>query len=126
LINKFPGYDIGGFEAHHHKKLDSPSGTAKILAEGVLSRVKRKKKVIWETMNRKPDADELHFPSLRMGSVPGQHSLFLDSEADTIEVTHTARNREGLASGAIQAALWLAGRYGVFTIDDMLQDIIKD
>ena len=125
LANEFPEYDIGGFEAHHNKKLDSPSGTAKILAEGVLSRIERKKKLIWETMNRKSEPDELHFPSLRMGSVPGQHSLFFDSPADTIEVTHTARNREGLASGAIQAALWLAGRHGVFTIDDMLQDIFK-
>ena len=126
LANEFPEYDIGGFEAHHNKKLDSPSGTAKILAEGVLSRMERKTKVIWETMNRQPEPDELHFPSLRMGSVPGQHSLFFDSPADTIEITHTARNREGLASGAIRAAQWLVGRHGVFAIDEMLQDIIKE
>jgi len=125
LANNFPEYDIGGFEAHHNKKLDSPSGTAKVLAEGVLSRIDRKKKVVWETMNRKPEEDELHFPSLRMGSVPGTHSLFFDSPADTIEITHTARSREGFASGAVRAACWLAAekRRGVFTIDDMLKDI---
>jgi 4-hydroxy-tetrahydrodipicolinate reductase len=78
-------------------------------------------------MNRKPEADELHFPSLRMGSVPGIHSLFFDSPADTIEITHTARSREGFASGAVRAAQWLAAekRRGVFTIDEMLKDILK-
>jgi len=127
LANNFPEYDIGGFEIHHNKKLDSPSGTAKILAEGVLSKIERKKKIVWETLNRKPEPDELHFPSLRMGSVPGQHSLFFDSQADTIEITHTARGREGFASGAVRAALWLTAqkRRGVFTIDEMLKDILS-
>jgi 4-hydroxy-tetrahydrodipicolinate reductase len=62
-----------------------------------------------------------------MGSVPGQHSLFFDATADTIEITHTARSREGCASGAVHAALWLASekRRGVFTIDEMLKDILK-
>ena len=131
LANNFPEYDIGGFEAHHNKKMDSPSGTAKTLAAGVLSRIERKKKIVWETMNRAPQADEFHFPSLRIGSVPGIHSLFFDSAADTIEITHTARSREGFASGAIQAAVWLASkaesqkRGRVFTIDDMMQEIFE-
>ena len=125
LMDKYSEYDVGGFEAHHNKKLDSPSGTAKTLAEGVLSKIERKKKIVWETMNRRPEADEIHFPSLRMGSVPGTHSLFFDSPADTIEVTHTARSREGLASGAVRAAEWLVAenRQGIFTIDDMLKEL---
>jgi len=129
LVNRFPEFDVGGFEAHHNKKLDSPSGTAKILAEGVLSRIERKKKIVWETLDRRPEPEEMHFPSLRVGSVPGQHSLFFDSPADTIEITHTARNREGFASGAVQAARWLISggtqRRGVFTIDEMLKDIVN-
>jgi len=128
LANHFSEYDVGGFEAHHNKKMDSPSGTAKTLAEGVLSKIDRKKKIVWETLNRKPDADELHFPSLRMGSVPGTHSLFFDSQADTIEITHTARGREGFASGTVEAAKWLTAkkRLGVFTIDDMMNDLFKE
>jgi len=128
LANNFPEYDIGGFEAHHNKKLDSPSGTAKTLAEGVISKIDRKKKIVWETMNRKPLDEELHFPSLRMGSVPGTHSLFFDSTADTIEITHTARSREGFALGAVRAAQWLTAekRQGVFSIDDMLKDMFRE
>jgi len=127
LANNFSEYDVGGLETHHNKKMDSPSGTAKILAEGVLSIIDRKKKIVWETMDRKPEADELHFPSLRLGNVPGTHSLFFDSPADTIEITHTARSREGFASGAVQAAKWLTSqkRQGVFTIDDMMNELFK-
>ena len=128
LVDSFPEYDIGGFEAHHNKKLDSPSGTAKTLVDGVLERIGRKEKAVWETLNRSPQPGELHFPSLRIGSVPGTHSLFFDSPADTVEITHTARSREGFASGSIRAARWLisAGdRKGLFTINDMLKDILK-
>jgi len=127
LANNFSEYDAGGFESHHNKKMDSPSGTAKTLAEGVLSRIERKKKIVWETIDRKPEADELHFPSLRLGSVPGTHSLFFDSPADTIEITHTARSREGFASGAVQAAKWLTSqkRQGIFTIDDMMNELFN-
>ena len=130
LVDAFPEFDIGGFEAHHNKKLDSPSGTAKALVGGVLARVERKKKAVWETLDRRPEPEELHFPSLRIGAVPGQHSLFFDSSADTIEISHTARNREGFALGAIRAAQWLASpgpsgtRRGIFTVDEMLQDIL--
>jgi 4-hydroxy-tetrahydrodipicolinate reductase len=126
LFNNFNEYDVGGFEAHHNKKLDSPSGTAKTLAEGVLSKIERKNKIVWETLDRKPSADEFHFPSLRMGNVPGTHSLFFDSQADTIEITHTARSREGFASGAVLAAQWLITkeRRGIFTMDDMLKEFV--
>jgi 4-hydroxy-tetrahydrodipicolinate reductase len=126
LFNNFIEYDIGGFEAHHNKKQDSPSGTAKTLAEGVLSKIDRKKKIVWDTLTRKPEADELHFPSLRIGAVPGTHSLFFDSQADTIEITHTARNREGFALGAVLAAQWLTAkeRHGVFTMDYMLKEYV--
>jgi 4-hydroxy-tetrahydrodipicolinate reductase len=124
LADSFPEYDVGGFESHHNKKLDSPSGTAKTLVEGVLAQMKRKNAAVWETLDRRPEPGELHFPSLRVGSVPGTHSLFFDSPADTIEITHTARSREGFASGAIRAAQWLPGRKGFFTIDDMLKDLL--
>ena len=128
LVDAFPEYDVGGLESHHNKKLDSPSGTAKTLVEGVLERMSRKDSAVWETLDRRLLAGELHFPSLRVGSVPGRHSLFFDSEADTIEVTHTARNREGFASGAVRAAKWLVGegqiRAGFFGMDDFVKDIL--
>ena len=126
LIDPFAEYDVAGYETHHNRKADSPSGTAKTLVGRVLAQMTRKKKAVYEKLERPPEADELHYASLRVGSVPGIHSLVFDSAADTIEITHTARNREGLAAGAILAAEWLAAkkRIGVFTVDDALADLL--
>jgi 4-hydroxy-tetrahydrodipicolinate reductase len=137
FMDPFSEYDVGGYEIHHNKKADSPSGTAKTLVEGILSRMKRKNKAAYETLNRPPEANELHFSSLRVGAAPGVHSLIFDSPADTIEITHTARSREGFAAGAILAAQWLVNcpgpgqpagktRQGIFTMDDVLNGLYQD
>jgi 4-hydroxy-tetrahydrodipicolinate reductase len=130
LADSFPEYDIGGYEVHHNKKLDSPSGTARTLVEGVLARTGQKKRAVWDILERQPAPDELHYASLRIGAAPGLHSLLFDSPADTIEIIHRARSREGFASGAIRAARWLIDpgktgpRRGVFTLDEMLSEIL--
>ena len=126
LMDPFGEYDVAGVEAHHNKKADSPSGTAKTLVERVLAQMTRKKKAVYEMLDRPPAGDELHYASVRVGSMPGVHNLIFDSPADTIKITHTVRNREGLAGGAILAAEWLVAkkRTGVFTVEDALADIL--
>ena len=126
LADPFAEYEVAGVETHHNKKADSPSGTAKTLVERVLSEMSRKKKAVYELLDRPPKADELHYASVRVGSVPGTHSLLFDSPADTIEIIHTARSREGFAAGAVLAAEWLvAGKQsGFFTMDDVLADLL--
>ncbi|MDR0452243.1 MAG: 4-hydroxy-tetrahydrodipicolinate reductase [Treponema sp.] len=135
-FDPFPEYDVGGMETHHNKKADSPSGTAKTLVEKVLAAMTRKKRAAWDTLDGPPSADTIHFPSLRTGSVPGVHALLFDSPADTVEITHTARSREGFAAGALRAAEWLANcpgpgqgagkaRAGVFTMEDALGEILQ-
>jgi 4-hydroxy-tetrahydrodipicolinate reductase len=126
LMDKFPEYDAGGYEFHHNQKADSPSGTAKTLVNILLSKLRRKNKVVWDTLNRRALPEELHYPSLRLGSVPGTHAVLFDSPEDSLELVHRARNRDGLARGALRAAQWLIAkkRQGVFTIDDVLADIL--
>jgi 4-hydroxy-tetrahydrodipicolinate reductase len=128
LADPFKEYDVAGFEAHHNNKAYSPSGTAKTLVDLVLGQMTRKRKAVYQMLDRKPEADELHFASLRVGSVPGTHSLVFDSNADTIEIKHTARNREGFAAGAVLAAEWLTAekRTGIFTMDDVLDNVLKE
>ncbi|MDR1072438.1 MAG: 4-hydroxy-tetrahydrodipicolinate reductase [Treponema sp.] len=134
LMDSFPEYDVGGYEIHHNGKKESPSGTAKILVKKIIAEMKRKKTPVWDTLDRPPLPEELHFSSLRVGSEPGAHAARFDSTADTIEIKHTARNRDGFALGAVRCAEWLAskedggvqrgvGRRGVFTIDDFLEDM---
>lgn len=126
LVDPFQEYDVAGMEIHHNKKADSPSGTAKTLVERVLAQMTRKKKAVYKMLERPPAPHELHYASLRVGSVAGTHSLIFDSPADTIEITHTARSREGLATGAVLAAEWLVSkkRTGVFTVDDAMADLL--
>jgi len=105
LISHFPEYDVGIFEAHHKAKADSPSGTAKALADVLRTKLQR---------------NEFNTSAMRCGSIPGTHTVMFDSLVDSICLTHQARSREGFASGAIAAAEWLNGRKGFFTLDAML------
>ncbi|MDR2181059.1 MAG: 4-hydroxy-tetrahydrodipicolinate reductase [Treponema sp.] len=126
LFDPFPEYDVGAFEAHHRKKADSPSGTAKTLAALLLSSMTRKKKVCYNGVPEAGGDEAIHFASLRTGAIPGVHSLLFDSGADTVELRHTARSREGFALGAVIAAEWLAAKKesGVYTMDDVLEELL--
>ena len=125
LINKVPEYDAFGYELHHSQKLDSPSGTAKSIAELLVKNISRKKQVQYDKLDRKINPEELHFASIRSGFIPGTHVVGFDSEADTIELKHTARSRAGFALGAVMAAEWLKGRKGFFTMNDFISDFFK-
>lgn len=125
VIDKFDDYDIFGYELHHRKKMDSPSGTARSIAEILVNNIQRKSIVHFEIMDRKPEANELHFASIRAGAIPGTHVVGFDSEVDTIEIKHVARSRKGMASGAVFAAEWLNGKKGFYTKEDMMSELLN-
>jgi len=127
LISPFAQFDIALEEQHHTGKADFPSGTALRAADMILSANSRKKKVVRELSDDKKLAkDELQVASLRLGSVFGKHSAFIDSDADEIVISHTAKSRSGFASGAVEAAAWLALRHktapGFYTMEDFLNE----
>jgi 4-hydroxy-tetrahydrodipicolinate reductase len=124
LFHRFEEYDVCGAEVHHRLKVDSPSGTARKLSEIVLEHFPRKKRVVVESLNRAIGPEEFHLVSLRAGHFPGTHSLEFDSAADTIGLTHTARSRAGFASGALLAAEWIVGRQGIYTFEQVLEDLL--
>ena len=124
LMNSLPEYDAWGLEKHHNRKVDSPSGTARILTDILLQNLDSKKISQFQKLDRKIKPEELHFASLRAGHNPGEHIIGFDSSADTIEIKHTARNRIGLAQGAIKAAAWISTRKGIFNFSDVFQQII--
>jgi 4-hydroxy-tetrahydrodipicolinate reductase len=125
LVNPVEEYDILGFEMHHKRKKDSPSGTALAIAKVILENSRRKKRVVTERLDRAIAPDELHFASVRGGAYPGVHTVALDSTADTIEITHTARTRGGFAVGAVMAAEWLGRRKGFFSVDAFVDEVLK-
>ncbi len=103
FLNKGP-YDAAGLETHHRQKVDAPSGTAKDI-QSVINNV---------------TGQTIPFSSVRCGSVPGTHTIYLDSPADTITLTHQAHNRTGFANGAIAAAEWIQDKQGIYTMKDLL------
>jgi 4-hydroxy-tetrahydrodipicolinate reductase len=125
LMNNYPYYDVQVEEIHHTQKLDSPSGTAITIAEGIIENIDAKNK--WSnvlvtdenTADENIKQNELLIESLRIDSVPGTHTVIYDSEVDSIEFKHTAHNRSGFALGAVLAAEWLKDKKGFHSVQDM-------
>lgn len=115
IMSKFDHYKIDMEEIHHDQKLDAPSGTAISLAKGIIS---NSNYANWTL--EAPTKDEIHIEAVRTGNVPGTHIVTYNCEIDSIEIKHTAHNREGFALGAVIAAEWLAGKHGIFTMKDVL------
>ena len=99
LFQNYPQYDPWIYEIHHRAKLDAPSGTALKL-----------KQILEATYGSRA----ISVASNRAGTVPGEHTVGFDSEADTLTFTHTARSRLGFAGGALHAAEWIKGRKGFY------------
>jgi 4-hydroxy-tetrahydrodipicolinate reductase len=112
MLSAFDGYDPFIFDWHHRFKRDSPSGTALEIQSRIA---------------RYYAARPVPIASQRAGYVPSVHSVGFDSEADTIHMEHRARNRRGLADGALLAARWIAGRRGIHefraVLDTMLDGV---
>ena len=115
MMANIDGYKVTMEEIHHIHKLDAPSGTAISLAQGVIENSNYKN---WTLENA--TENDIHIEAVRTGEVPGTHTVTYDSGIDSIEIKHTAHNREGFALGAVIAAEWLAGKQGIFSMRDVL------
>jgi 4-hydroxy-tetrahydrodipicolinate reductase len=102
-----PYSDFGAYlhERHHDQKKDAPSGTALTIKAG---------------MEAAGLSREINVSSTRAGFIPGTHTVGFDGPSETIELTHTVRDRAVFARGALVAARWLAGRQGWFGMRDVL------
>ncbi|WP_278036081.1 4-hydroxy-tetrahydrodipicolinate reductase [Flavobacterium nitratireducens] len=115
MMANIEGYKVTMEEIHHIHKLDAPSGTAISLAQGVIENTNYN---TWTLEEAKEN--EIHIEAIRTGEVPGTHTVTYDSGIDSIEIKHTAHNREGFALGAVIAAEWLAGKQGIYSMRDVL------
>jgi 4-hydroxy-tetrahydrodipicolinate reductase len=93
-------------EAHHAAKRDAPSGTGLMLRDAMVQAGYTR---------------GIDISSTRAGFIPGTHTIGFDGPSDTIELTHTARDRQGFAAGAVLAARFLVGRAGWFSMADVLK-----
>ena len=105
-LRQHPQYGAWIHEAHHATKRDAPSGTALLLRDAMTA----------AGYDRPIDMS-----STRAGAIPGIHTIGFDAPSDTIELTHTARDRRGFAAGALLAARWIQGKRGWFSMVDVLR-----
>lgn len=110
LFAKFADYETFIEERHHSRKKDAPSGTALKLKDIVAQHITK----------------DFSVAASRAGNIPGTHIVGFDGTADTVELIHTARSREGFASGAIVAAEWIVGKKGFWEFTEVMNEIIGE
>lgn len=121
IMNSYPQYEASIEEIHHTKKLDSPSGTAITLAEGVIQNI--------DSINdwaesATPSNETLGITAIREGEIPGIHKVKYDSSFDTLQISHSAKSREGFALGAVLAAEFMQNKKKYYEMKDVLDLII--
>lgn len=116
----FPDADIEVVEAHHNRKLDAPSGTAKMLCEGLCSVRPDAKLVYGRHGMAKREKNEIGVHALRHGSEVGMHEVIISTDYQTLSLKHNAHSREVFAEGAVSAAKYIidkpAGLYNMQSI----------
>ncbi len=115
MMQNLTQYNVSIEEIHHTQKLDAPSGTAITLAEGIISNSGYEG---WKLDGK--EEKTVPITSKRIGTTPGTHTIDYSSAVDSLEIKHTAHNREGFALGAVTAAEWILDKKGVFTMRDVL------
>ena len=115
--------DIEIVETHHNRKIDSPSGTAILLADAINDVLENKKTYNFERMQKREprSKNEIGFSSIRGGNIVGEHSVKFFGENETLEITHTAYSRQVFAEGAIKAAKYLVNhKPGLYNMKNLV------
>ena len=121
LMNNITDYSVAVEETHHTQKLDSPSGTAITIANGIIENIQHL--TSWKE-SAKTDINTIPISAFRKTDAIGEHKVKYDSDIDSIEIIHNAKNRKGLALGALLAAEFLVTKKGIYNMQDVLANII--
>ena len=117
------GFDIEIEEMHHRRKLDAPSGTALLLADGIKNALDEDPAYVYDRSSRsmaRPH-DEIGITSLRGGTVVGEHEVVFAGQDEVIRISHSAFSRAIFAKGAAAAAKFLAGKpAGLYSMSDVI------
>lgn len=118
LMSPYSEYNLSLEEIHHTEKKDAPSGTAVKLAKDIITDLPNQYSN-WE-LNNINSSSIIPIHAIREEGVPGTHHVRYSSDIDFIQITHEAKSRKGFAIGAVRAAEFLAGKKGVFSMEDLI------
>lgn len=116
------GFDIEIIEKHHNQKLDAPSGTALMIADGICE-VRPDSEYVYDRsgVRKKRDRNELGIHAVRGGTIVGEHEVIFAGMNEVVTISHSAGSREIFASGAVRAAKFLAGKpAGLYHMKDVI------
>jgi 4-hydroxy-tetrahydrodipicolinate reductase len=121
VAKTFKDADCEIVETHHNKKIDSPSGTALMIANAILKERGFGKIVTNRDGFSKREAGDVGISSIRRGNVVGEHSVIFDTGTQSIEIKHTSQDRMLFAEGALNATKFLEGKEkGLYDMEDLL------
>lgn len=116
------GFDIEIIEKHHNQKLDAPSGTALMIADGI-KEIKEDSEYVYDRsqVRRKRSQNEIGIHAIRGGTIVGEHDVIFAGHNEVVTISHSAQSREVFASGALSAAKFIAGKpAGMYKMNDMI------
>ena len=117
-------FDIEIIEKHHHNKIDAPSGTALMIADAIKDASPTPYEYVYDrhAVRQKRSVNEIGLHAVRGGSIVGEHEVIFAGQDEMITLSHSAASRDVFANGAINAAVFLAGKpAGLYTMEDMLK-----
>jgi len=127
-VADLPGYDVEVTETHHNRKRDAPSGTANTMLE-TIEAVRAEtgeaggERVHGRVGETPRQAGEIGVHARRAGDIRGEHEVLLAGNDEVVKLSHRAESRRVFAEGALDAAVWLAGRpAGWYDFSDVLED----
>lgn len=119
----YGNFDIEVVEKHHNQKIDSPSGTALLLADTIKDSLEDKVKYIYgREGDSKRESNEIGMHAIRGGSIVGDHDVIFAGNGEVIELTHKAISREVFAVGALKACEYMSNisKPGLYNMDDLI------
>ena len=121
-VRAFPDADVEIVEVHHNRKLDSPSGTALMLADAIRKIRTKARLVLGRSGQGKRSPEDIGIHAVRVGNIVGNHEIIIGTDTQTITLRHEAHSRTLFAEGALCAAEYLIRQpAGLYRMQDMLK-----
>lgn len=117
-------FDVEIVEKHHNQKLDAPSGTALMIADGISEVMEQEPQYVYDrhSYRKKREKNEIGIHAVRGGTIVGEHQVIFAGHDEVLTLTHQAQSKEVFATGSINAAIYLNGKTpGMYDMSDMLQ-----